>query len=160
MLKKGTESFIGSPCFYIYKETDGKIDILVSGVGTGGTITGTGEYLKSQNPNIKIVAVEPSDSPVLSGGNAGSHALQGIGAGFVPEILNTEIIDEIITVTGDEAYNASRDFARNEGVLVGISSGAVLHAALLLAKRSENVGKNIVVILPDTGDRYLSTELF
>jgi len=144
----------------IWADTDGKIDILVAGVGTGGTITGTGEFLKSQNPNIKIVAVEPADSPVLSCGKAGSHPLQGIGAGFVPEILNTEIIDEIITVTGDEAYNASRDFAKREGVLVGISSGAALHAALLLAKCEENAGKNIVVILPDTGDRYLSTELF
>ncbi len=144
----------------IWADTDGKIDILVAGVGTGGTITGTGEYLKMQNPDIRIIAVEPADSPVLSGGKAGAHPLQGIGAGFVPEILNTNIIDEIITVTGDEAYNASRDFAKREGVLVGISSGAALHGALEIAKRKENSGKNIVVILPDTGDRYLSTELF
>ena len=144
----------------IWNDTDGQIDILVAGVGTGGTITGTGEYLKSKNPNIKIVAIEPADSPVLSGGNAGAHALQGIGAGFVPEILNTDIIDEIITVTGEQAYEASRDFAKREGVLVGVSSGAALHGAISLAKRKENSGKNIVVILPDIGDRYLSTDLF
>lgn len=144
----------------IWEDTDGKIDIFVAGVGTGGTITGTGEYLKAQNPNIKIVAVEPADSPVLSGGKAGAHGLQGIGAGFVPEVLNTEIYDEIITVTSEEAFEASRSLAKREGVLVGISSGAALHAALILAKREENTGKNIVVLLPDTGDRYLSTELF
>lgn len=144
----------------IWEDTDGKIDIFVAGVGTGGTITGTGEYLKAQNPNIKIVAVEPADSPVLSGGKAGAHGLQGIGAGFVPEVLNTEIYDEIITVTSEEAFEASRSLAKREGVLVGISSGAALHAALLLAKREENANKNIVVLLPDTGDRYLSTELF
>ena len=144
----------------IWKDTDGKIDILVAGVGTGGTITGIGEYLKSKNPDIKIVGVEPVDSPVLSGGKAGAHGLQGIGAGFIPEILNTEIIDEIITVSTNEAYEASRMMAKREGVLVGISSGAALHGALLLAKKPENKGKNIVVILPDTGDRYLSTDLF
>ena len=144
----------------IWKDTDGKIDILVAGVGTGGTITGIGEYLKSKNPDIKIVGIEPADSPVLSGGKAGAHGLQGIGAGFIPEILNTEIIDEIITVSTNEAYEASRIMAKREGVLVGISSGAALHGALLLAKREENKEKNIVVILPDTGDRYLSTDLF
>ncbi len=144
----------------IWSDTDGEIDIFVAGVGTGGTITGTGEYLKSKNPNIKIIAVEPADSPVLSGGKAGAHGLQGIGAGFVPEVLNTEIYDEIITVTSEEAYEASRSLAKREGVLVGISSGAALHAALMLAKRKENTGKNIVVLLPDTGDRYLSTDLF
>lgn len=144
----------------IWEDTDGKIDILVAGVGTGGTITGIGEYLKSKNPDIKIVGIEPVDSPVLSGGKAGAHGLQGIGAGFIPEILNTEIIDEIITVSTNEAYEASRMMAKREGVLVGISSGAALHGALLLAKKQENKGKNIVVILPDTGDRYLSTDLF
>ena len=142
----------------IFKDTDGKVDIVVAGVGTGGTITGIGEYLKAKNPNIKIVAIEPSDSPVLSGGKAGAHGLQGIGAGFVPEILNTEIIDEIITVTTEEAYSASRMLAKTEGVLVGISSGAALYGAMKIAKKEQN--KNIVVILPDTGDRYLSTELF
>ncbi len=144
----------------IWQDTDGNVDIFVAGVGTGGTITGTGEYLKSKNPNIKIIAVEPADSPVLSGGTAGAHGLQGIGAGFVPEVLNTEIYDEIITVTSDEAYKASRQLAKREGVLVGISSGAALHAAIEIAKREENAGKTIVVLLPDTGDRYLSTELF
>ncbi len=144
----------------IWKDTDGKVDILVAGVGTGGTITGTGEYLKSKNPNIKVVAVEPADSPVLSGGKAGAHGLQGIGAGFVPEVLNTEIFDEIITVSSDEAYEASRSLAKCEGILVGISSGAALHAAIEIAKREENADKTIVVILPDTGDRYLSTRLF
>lgn len=144
----------------IWEDTDGKVDILVSGVGTGGTITGTGEYLKSKNPNIKVIAVEPADSPVLSGGKAGAHGLQGIGAGFVPEVLNTEIFDKIITVSSDEAYEASRSLAKCEGILVGISSGAALHAAIEIAKREENADKTIVVILPDTGDRYLSTELF
>ena len=144
----------------IWEDTDGNVDIFVAGVGTGGTITGTGEYLKHKNPNIKIVAVEPADSPVLSGGNAGAHGLQGIGAGFVPQILNTEIYDEIFKVTTDEAYAASRELAKREGVLVGISSGAALHVAIELAKREENVNKNIVVILPDTGERYLSTDLF
>lgn len=144
----------------IWEDTDGQVDILVAGVGTGGTITGIGEYLKSKNPDIKIVGIEPVDSPVLSGGKAGAHGLQGIGAGFIPEILNTEILDEIITVSTNEAYEASRMMAKREGVLVGISSGAALHGALLLAKKQENKGKNIVVILPDTGDRYLSTDLF
>ena len=142
----------------IFEDTDGKVDIVVAGVGTGGTITGIGEYLKAKNPDIKIIAIEPSDSPVLSGGKAGAHGLQGIGAGFVPEILNTEIIDEIITVTTEEAYNASRMLAKTEGVLVGISSGAALHGAMQIAKKEQD--KNIVVILPDTGDRYLSTDLF
>lgn len=144
----------------IWEDTDGTVDIFVTGVGTGGTITGVGEYLKSKNPNIKIVAVEPEKSPVLSGGKAGAHPLQGIGAGFVPEVLNTEIYDEIITVSGDEAYAASREIAKREGVLVGISSGAALHAAIEVAKRPENEGKTIVVLLPDTGDRYLSTPMF
>lgn len=144
----------------IWEDTDGAVDIFVCGVGTGGTITGTGEYLKSQNSDVKIVAVEPCDSPVLSGGNAGAHPLQGIGAGFVPQILNTGIIDEIITVSGEEAYQASRQLAKNEGVLVGVSSGAALHAAIMLAERQENAGKNIVVLLPDTGERYLSTPMF
>lgn len=144
----------------IWADTDGKVDILVAGVGTGGTITGTGEYLKSKNPNIKIVAVEPADSPVLSGGKAGAHGLQGIGAGFVPQVLNTEIYDEIFTVSTDEAYTSSRELAKREGVLVGISSGAALHVAIHLAKQEENANKNIVVLLPDTGERYLSTELF
>ncbi len=144
----------------IWEDTDGKVDIFVAGVGTGGTITGTGEYLKSKNPNIKIVAVEPSDSPVLSGGKAGAHGLQGLGAGFVPKVLNTEIYDEIFTVSTDEACVASRELAKREGVLVGISSGAALHVAIQLAKQEENVNKNIVVLLPDTGERYLSTDLF
>lgn len=144
----------------IWEDTDGKVNILVAGVGTGGTITGIGEYLKSKNPDIKIVGIEPVDSPVLSGGKAGAHGLQGIGAGFIPEILNTEIIDEIITVGTNEAYEASRMMAKREGMLVGISSGAALHGALLLARKDENKNKNIVVILPDTGDRYLSTDLF
>ena len=144
----------------IYKDTDGKIDIFVAGVGTGGTITGVGEYLKSHNSNIKIIAAEPSGSPVLSGGNPGPHGLQGIGAGFVPEILNTDIIDEVIRVTEDEAYDKARLMSRCEGLLVGISSGAALHAAIQLAERTENRGKTIVVLLPDTGERYLSTNLF
>lgn len=144
----------------IFEDTDGKIDIFVAGVGTGGTITGTGEYLKSKNSNIKVVAVEPSTSAVLSKGTAGSHGLQGIGAGFIPEILNTDIIDEIITVSDDEAYCAGRAFGKNEGLLVGISSGAALYAAIELAKSEDNAGKNIVVLFPDTGDRYLSTPLF
>ncbi len=144
----------------IWEDTDGQIDIFVAGVGTGGTITGTGEYLKSKSENIKIVGVEPCDSPVLSGGKAGPHPLQGIGAGFVPEILNTDILDEIVTVSGNEAYESSRLLAKKEGVLVGISSGAALHTAIELAKKEENKDKNIVVLLPDLGDRYLSTELF
>lgn len=144
----------------IWEDTDGKIDIFVAGVGTGGTITGVGEYLKEKNPDIKVIAVEPKDSPVLSGGKAGPHGLQGIGAGFIPVILNTEIYDEIITVTTEEAYTASRMLAKTEGILVGISSGAALFAATQIAKRPENTEKNIVVLLPDTGDRYLSTPMF
>ena len=144
----------------IWEDTDGKVDIFVVGVGTGGTVTGVGEYLKAKNPNIRVVAVEPTDSPVLSGGNAGKHGLQGIGAGFVPEILNTEIYDEIARVKTEEAYAASRLLARKEGLLVGISSGAALYAATEIAKREENQGKNIVVLLPDTGERYLSTPMF
>lgn len=144
----------------IWEQTDGKVDIFVAGVGTGGTITGVGEFLKSKNPDVKIVAMEPADSPVLSGGQAGPHKIQGIGAGFVPEILNTEIYDEIITVENEDAFTEGRAFAQSEGILVGISSGAALKAATILAKRSENAGKNIVVLLPDSGDRYLSTPLF
>lgn len=144
----------------IWEDTEGSVDIFVASVGTGGTITGTGEYLKSQNPNIKVVAVEPADSPVLSGGTAGPHKIQGIGAGFVPEILNTDIYDEIIRVESGEAYRAGRMLAKKEGFLTGISSGAALSAALTLARRPENAGKCIVVLLPDTGDRYLSTEMF
>lgn len=144
----------------IWRDTDSKVDIFVAGAGTGGTISGVGEYLKSKNPNIKIVVVEPSDSAVLSGGKAGPHPLQGIGAGFVPDTLNTEIYDEIITVTGDDAYNTGRALARTEGLLTGVSSGAALWAAAELAKRSENKGKTIVVLLPDTGARYLSTPMF
>lgn len=144
----------------IYEDTDGKVDIFVAGVGTGGTITGTGEYLKSQNPNIKVVAVEPETSPVLSKGEAGPHGIQGIGAGFVPDILNTSIYDEIMPISVDDAYAAGKMMGRKEGVLVGISSGAALHAAIEMAKRPENEGKTIVVLLPDTGDRYLSTPLF
>lgn len=144
----------------IYDDLDGKVDIFVAGVGTGGTITGVGEFLKSKNPDIKVVAVEPKDSPVLSGGKAGAHGLQGIGANFVPSLLNTEIYDEIIAVSTDEAYEMSRLIGKKEGVLVGISSGAAAYAAVSLARRPENMGKNIVVLLPDTGDRYLSTDLF
>lgn len=144
----------------IWEQTEGKVDILVSAVGTGGTITGIGEYLKSQNPEIQVVAVEPSSSPVLSGGKAGPHKIQGIGAGFVPKVLNTNVYDEIITIDNEDAFLEGARFAVTEGVLVGISSGAALKAATELAKRPENAGKNIVVILPDSGDRYLSTPLF
>jgi len=144
----------------IYDDMDGKVDIFVAGVGTGGTITGVGEYLKSKNNNIKIVAVEPDTSAVLSGKPAGSHGLQGIGAGFVPEILNTDIYDEIITVSTENACKSAREIGMSEGVLVGISSGAALFAAVELAKREENKGKNIVVLLPDSGERYLSTDLY
>lgn len=144
----------------IWKQTEGQIDIFVAGVGTGGTITGIGEYLKEQNPKIQVVAIEPADSPVLSKGVAGSHGIQGIGAGFVPSVLNTEIYDEVLTVENEEAYEEGRRFATTEGVLVGISSGAALKGATILAQRSENKGKNIVVLLPDSGDRYLSTPLF
>ena len=144
----------------IWDQTDGKVDIFVAGVGTGGTVTGVGEYLKEKNPNIKIVAVEPAASPVLSKGTAGAHKIQGIGAGFVPAVLNTGIYDEVITIENDDAFAEGRAFAVSEGVLVGISSGAALKAASILAKRPENAGKNIVVLLPDSGDRYLSTALF
>lgn len=144
----------------IWNDTDGKVDIFVAGVGTGGTVTGVGEYLKSQNPGVKIVAVEPLTSPVLSQGKSGSHKIQGIGAGFVPEVLNTKIYDEVIPVDNDAAFEVGKAIAREEGVLVGISSGAAAWAALELAKRPENKGKNIVVLLPDSGDRYYSTALF
>lgn len=144
----------------IYEDTDGNVDIFVASVGTGGTITGVGEYLKSKNPNIKVVAVEPASSAVLSGGKAGAHGIQGIGAGFVPDVLNTEIYDEVIAVSDDDAFKTGKLIGRSEGVLVGISSGAAAFAAIELAKRPENEGKNIVVLLPDTGDRYLSTPLF
>ncbi|MBQ4105460.1 MAG: cysteine synthase A [Clostridia bacterium] len=144
----------------IFEDMDGSVDIFVAGVGTGGTITGTGEFLKSKLPDVKIVAVEPASSAVLSGENPGPHGLQGIGAGFVPQILNTEIYDDVVTVTDDEAYHAGRLIGKKEGVLVGISSGAALYAAIEEAKKPENAGKNIVVLLPDTGDRYLSTPMF
>jgi len=144
----------------IWEDTDGKIDIFVSGIGTGGTVTGAGEYLKSKNPEIKVVAVEPSDSPVLSEGRKGPHGIQGIGAGFVPSILNTEIYDEIITVATDDAYEMAKELAKTEGILAGISSGAALWAAVEVARRQENKGKNIVVVLPDTGGRYYSTPMF
>ncbi len=144
----------------IWEQTDGNVDIFVAGVGTGGTITGVGEYLKEKNPQVKIVAVEPAKSPVLSKGTPGPHGIQGIGAGFVPEVLNTDIYDEIITVENEEAYAEGRVFAESEGILVGISSGAALKAAAVLAARPENKGKTIVVLLPDSGDRYLSTPLF
>ncbi len=144
----------------IWEQTDGKVDIFVAGVGSGGTITGVGGYLKSQNPKIQVVAVEPEGSPVLSGGVAGPHGIQGIGAGFVPEVLDTEIYDEVLTVKNEEAYAEGKAFAASEGILVGISSGAALKAAAILAKRPENAGKMIVVLLPDSGDRYLSTPLF
>ena len=144
----------------IWNDTDGKVDIFVAGVGTGGTLTGVGEYLKSQNPDVKIVAVEPSTSPVLSEGKAGVHKIQGIGAGFVPDVLNTGIYDEIIRIDNDDAFDTGKEIARTEGILVGISSGATLNAALQLAKRPENKGKTIVALLPDSGDRYYTTPLF
>lgn len=144
----------------IWEQTDGKVDIFVAGVGTGGTVTGVGEYLKSKNPDVKVVAVEPASSPVLSQGTAGAHKIQGIGAGFVPEVLNTKVYDEVITVENEDAFTEGRAFAVSEGILVGISSGAALKAASVLAARPENKGKTIVVLLPDSGDRYLSTPLF
>ena len=144
----------------IYQDTDGKVDIFVAGVGNGGTVTGVGEYLKSRNPDIQVIAVEPASSPVLSEGKAGAHKIQGIGAGFVPDVLNTNIYDRVITVDEEDAFRVGRMIGQKEGVLVGISSGAAAHAAIELAKLPENEGKNIVVLLPDTGDRYLSTPLF
>lgn len=144
----------------IWNDTDGKVDIFVAGIGTGGTITGTGRYLKEKNPEIKIIGIEPADSPFLSEGKAGAHGLQGIGAGFVPSILDTDIYDEIITVTTEEAYSAARLTVKTEGILIGVSSGAALHAATVVASRPENKGKNIVVLLPDGGERYLSTPMF
>ena len=144
----------------IWEDTDGKVDIFVAGVGTGGTITGTGEYLKSQNPNVKVVAVEPASSPVLSKGTAGAHKIQGIGAGFVPDVLDSKVYDEVIAVENDDAFATGKLIGKKEGVLVGISSGAAVWAAIQLAKRAENKGKTIVALLPDTGDRYLSTPLF
>ena len=144
----------------IWEDTEGEVDILVASVGTGGTITGTGEYLKSKNPKIQVIAVEPSDSPVLSGGKPGPHAIQGIGAGFVPKVLNTEVYDEVVAVESQSAFDTAKLFAHKEGILVGISSGAALYAALEAAKKAENKGKTIVVLLPDSGDRYYSTPLF
>lgn len=144
----------------IWEDTEGNVDIFIAGVGTGGTVTGIGEFLKSKNPDIKVIAVEPAGSPVLSTGKGGPHMIQGIGAGFVPDVLNTKIYDEIVTIENEDAFDAGREFAKAEGILVGISSGAALHAAEIVAARPENKGSNIVVLLPDTGDRYLSTALF
>lgn len=144
----------------IWQDTDGEVDILIAGVGTGGTLTGTGEYLKSKKPDLRVVALEPADSPILSGGNAGAHKLQGIGANFVPDVLNTEIYDEVFCAESEDAFEAARLLAKKEGILVGISSGAALHGAIVLAKRPENEGKTIVAILPDSADRYYSTPLF
>ena len=144
----------------IWKDTEGKVDIFVAGVGTGGTVSGTGKYLKDQNPNVKVIAVEPATSPVLSQGHAGHHGIQGIGAGFVPNTLDTSVYDEVFTVTNEQAYETGRLIAHNEGMLVGISSGAATYAAIQIAKRPENKGKTIVVLLPDTGERYLSTPMF
>ena len=144
----------------IYEDTDGKVDIFIAGVGTGGTVTGVGEYLKSKNPDVKVVAVEPKDAPVLSEGKAGSHKIQGVGAGFVPDVLNTSVYDEVFPVSNEDAFETGKLLGKSEGVLVGISSGAALYAAIELAKRPENQGKTIVALLPDTGDRYLSTPLF
>ena len=144
----------------IWEDTEGNVDIFIAGVGTGGTVTGIGEFLKSKNPDIKVIAVEPAGSPVLSTGKGGPHMIQGIGAGFVPDVLNTKIYDEIVTIENEDAFDAGREFAKVEGILVGISSGAALHAAEIVAARPENKGRNIVVLLPDTGDRYLSTALF
>lgn len=144
----------------IWEDTEGNVDIFIAGVGTGGTVTGIGEFLKSKNPDIKVIAVEPAGSPVLSTGKGGPHMIQGIGAGFVPDVLNTKIYDEIVTIENEDAFDAGREFAKAEGILVGISSGAALHAAEIVAARPENKGRNIVVLLPDAGDRYLSTALF
>ena len=144
----------------IWRDTEGRVDIFIAGVGTGGTVTGTGEYLKSQNPAVKVVALEPLDSPVLSEGRAGPHKIQGIGAGFVPDVLNTKVYDEVFRASGDDAFNTARLLARKEGISVGISSGAALFGAIELARRPENAGKVIVALLPDSGDRYYSTPLF